>query len=144
MNKIKLPSKLNDALIQIGYIIGTSPVLNSEEEAMYWHLFESIVDTLRPEDPHEFFLIKTIVDSDWQNNRYERAKAKIIDLRAKEALANILRRIIEDGTIIISREEDAEQLAQDFYPTPKRKKQSKTISLTMVLMKMQLPRRPCG
>jgi hypothetical protein len=115
MIKDNLPPKIKDVLHEIGCMIFNLPVLNSEEEARYWNLFESLVDALRPDDSHEFLLIKTIVDCDWQNNRYELAKARIIDLRFQEALANVLCPILEEGTIKISREVDAKQLAQDWY-----------------------------
>jgi hypothetical protein len=67
-------------------------------------------------------LTKTIVDCDWLNLRYERAKTKIIDLRFWEALANILERIIEDDTIVISRKEDAKGLARDWFTDEETKK----------------------
>jgi hypothetical protein len=67
-------------------------------------------------------LIKTIVDCDWLNLRYERAKTEIIDLRFQEALANILERIIDDDTSVISRKGDAKGLARDWFSDEETKK----------------------
>jgi hypothetical protein len=102
-------------LIEMSFVIGSLPVLNSEEQNMYWALYESIVKALKPDDPHEYLLMKTIADCDWQTIRYERAKSRIIDLKFKEALKNVLRPLMEKGTILISPEHDADGLSRDWY-----------------------------
>jgi len=102
-------------LIGMSFVIGCLPVLNSGDQKMYWDLYESIVTALRPEDQHEYLLIKTIADCDWQTIRYERAKSRIIDLKFKEALKNVLCQLMEKGIILISAEHDADGLARDWY-----------------------------
>jgi hypothetical protein len=77
---------------------------------------------LEPEDVHEWMLVKTIADCDWQAIRYERTKSRIIDLRLKEALINILRSILEEETIKHSREQDAQELAEDWFTDPTTKR----------------------
>ena len=115
MKKSKIPEK-------ISFVMGSLPVIYSEDRIMYWNFYEAIVDTLRPDDVHEFMLVETIANCDWEIIRYKRAKARIIDLRFQEALANVLRPIIEEGTIIISRDKDAAQLAQDWFRDKETKK----------------------
>jgi hypothetical protein len=102
-------------LIEMSFVIGCLPVLNSEDKNMYWELYESIVRALRPEDQHEYLLMKTIADCDWQAMRYERAKSRIIDLKFKEALKNVICQLMEKGTILISAERDADDLSRDWY-----------------------------
>jgi hypothetical protein len=103
-----VPKEISDA-------IGCLPVLECEEEEHYWSIFESVALEIGPKDFHEWFQVKTIVDCDWQNIRYERIRACAIDLRFQEALANVLRPILEEETIKHSREQDALELAQDWF-----------------------------
>jgi hypothetical protein len=107
---------------EISAIFLTLPVLESEDKRVYWRTFERMADELEPEDTHEWMLTKTIVDCDWQAMRYERTKSRVIDLRFREALANILRSILEDETIKHSRELDALELAQDWFTDPQTKR----------------------
>jgi hypothetical protein len=109
-------------LIEVSSAIGCLPVLHSEDQSMYWALYESIVTVLKPEDQHEYLLIKTIADCDWQTIRYERAKSRIIDLKFKEALKNVLCPLMEKGIIQISAEHDADGLSRDWYADEQTKK----------------------
>ena len=117
-----IPAKLKPARIEISFVFGSLPVLESEGDANYWQFVERVSEALEPDDFHEWMLVKTIVDCDWQNMRYERNRARWVDLRRVEALANILRSILEKDTIQHSREHDAEELAQDYFTDPETKK----------------------
>jgi len=108
--------------LEVSDVIGTLPVLESEEPSLYWQMFQNLAVPLEPEDVHEWMLVKTIADCDWQAVRYERIKSRIIDLRFKEALINILRSILEEDTIKHSREQDARELAEDWFTDPKTKR----------------------
>ena len=107
---------------EISDIFVTLPVLESEDKHVYWRMFERMADELEPEGVHEWMLTKTIVDCDWQDIRYERIKSRVIDLRFREALANVLRSILEEETIKHSREQDALELAQDWFTDPNTKR----------------------
>jgi hypothetical protein len=111
----RIPFEISDFFL-------TLPVLDSEDPRDYWRMFESMADELEPEGVHEWMVTKTIVDCDWQAIRYERIKSRTIDLRFKDALVNILRSILEEETIERSREQDALDLAQDWFIDPKTKK----------------------
>jgi hypothetical protein len=108
--------------LEVSDVIGTLPVLESEEPSLYWQMFQNLAVPLEPEDVHEWMLVKTIADCDWQAIRYERIKSRIIDLRFKEALVNILRSILEEETIKHSREQDAQELAEDWFTDPNTKR----------------------
>src|ERR1700730_14309752 len=111
----RIPFEISDFFL-------TLPVLDSEDPRDYLRMFESMVDELEPEGVHEWMVTKTIVDCDWQAIRFERIKSRTIDLRFKDALVNILRSILEEETIERSREQDALDLAQDWFIDPKTKK----------------------
>jgi hypothetical protein len=139
MNAISIPANIELSFpFELSRLIGSLPVLESEEEELYWYLFKSVAKVLHcdDKDPREFMLIKTIVDCDWLNLRYERAKTRSIDLRFQEALANILERIIEDDTIDISRKRMRRDLLEIGLAMRKRKKRSNNIFGTMALMKI--------
>jgi len=108
--------------LEVSDVIGTLPVLESEEPSLYWQMFQNLAVPLEPEDVHEWMLVKTIADCDWQAIRYERIKSRIIDLRFKEALINILHSILEEETIKHSREQDAQELAEDWFTDPTTKR----------------------
>jgi hypothetical protein len=59
MKKSKIPEK-------ISFVMGSLPVIYSEDRIMYWNFYEAIVDTLRPDDVHEFMLVETIANCDWE------------------------------------------------------------------------------
>jgi hypothetical protein len=103
-----VPKEISDA-------IGWLPILECEDKELYWSIFERMALEIAPKDLHEWFQVKTMVDCDWQNLRYERSKMCAIDLRFREALANVLRPILEEETIEHSPEQDASELAQDWF-----------------------------
>jgi hypothetical protein len=110
--------------IEIADIIGAIlPICGFEDPQQYWGLFEQIALPLRLKDYHEYMIVKTIVDCHWQNNRYERAKARMIDLRFREALFNILVEIVEEDTIKVSRGQDAKELVEDYFKDPETKEE---------------------
>jgi hypothetical protein len=103
-----VPKEISDA-------IGWLPVLECEDKALYWSILERVGLEIGPKDLHEWFQVKTMVDCDWQNLRYERIKMCAIDRHFQEALANVLRPILEEETIEHSREQDALELARDWF-----------------------------
>jgi hypothetical protein len=94
------------------------PVLATEVRQDYLELLQSMACAIRPEDGVEWALLKTIVDNSWEMLRYERSKAGIIDGALKEALTNVLCSILEESTIKVSREQDARELAEDWFNDP--------------------------
>jgi hypothetical protein len=107
---------------EIGNLIGNLPILECEDGELYMSMLERVAREVVPRDLHEWFQVKTMVDCDWWNVRYERSRACAIDLRFQEALASILRPILEEGTIRHSPEQDALELAQDWFTDPETKK----------------------
>jgi hypothetical protein len=57
---------------------GAPPLVDCEDEGAYNRLLAQIIDRVKPTDIVEMMWVRDVVDSQWEINRYRRAKANLI------------------------------------------------------------------
>lgn len=80
----------DDAISQFENLFGKPPLLEGEDEARYQRLWAEIIHEHKPNSFSEFMNAKDQIDKIWEEQRYKRSSAALIDSAYVEALTCLL------------------------------------------------------
>jgi hypothetical protein len=80
---------------ELKQLLGRPPLLISEDETLYWKIFEQLAALVHPRDFVEWIYVKGFVDRHWETGWYRSAKIELLNLGRKHALADIARKLID-------------------------------------------------
>src|ERR1700674_3187448 len=80
-------------------IFAQTPLLSHEDPQTYCDLFRQLAHKVRPSDVVEWLWLKDVADLTWQKLRYRRLSDALLNLGRKQALASILRMLLEEDPI---------------------------------------------
>jgi hypothetical protein len=108
-------SEENDRARDLAGLLGEPPILPGESENRYAALRAEIERTINPKNIFEQMRVPTLTDTMWEEMRYKRFEARLIDGRRVNALAVLLTPFMSFF------HQRAANVAQDYYsPNPKK------------------------
>jgi hypothetical protein len=119
----------------IAAIFGRFPVLGTENRQAYENLIVELALEWRPRNTTEWLLVKDFADLSWEILRLRRAKASVLEIFFKEALAGVFvdvlpgyrRLLTHEGTEAQSKQfRKAEALADAWYEGPEEQERVKS------------------
>ena len=80
---------------ELKQLLGKPPLLISEDDTLYWKIFDQLAALVRPSDFLECLYLKGFVDRQWETRWYGLAKTGLLNLGRKPAIAEIARKLID-------------------------------------------------
>ena len=109
-----------DTISQFEDLFGKPPLLEGEDAERYRRLCTEVIRELKPKSFSDFINAKDQIDKIWEEQRYKRTSAALIDSAYVDALAILLGPIYQGKMTLIT----ANKAALQFYGTdPKAKKE---------------------
>ena len=112
--------QVDDTISQFEDLFGKPPLLEGEDAERYQRLCTEVIRELKPKSFSDFVNAKDQIDKIWEEQRYKRTSAALIDSAHVEALAILLGPIYQGKMTLIT----ANKAALQFYGAdPKAKKE---------------------
>jgi hypothetical protein len=111
----------------IRMIFEKPPLLQTEDPALYWRLFDHLVKAIRPANIVDWLQLKDIADYSWEVFRLQRFKGATVDLARRRAVESVLRTLLPHVATSSKVADEVTRLSHGWFTDPKTKGEAMAI-----------------
>jgi hypothetical protein len=115
---------------EIDDLFGKPALINGEDEDRYLRLRAAVEAEIKPKTVFDWMMVKDQTDKYWEELRYKRGSAALIDSAHVEALASLLSPIYEGNLASLLSLTSAHRAAVNFYGADRNAKKEVTAVMT--------------
>jgi hypothetical protein len=121
----------DSAVSQMSDLFGEPPLMRGEDSARYWRLHALVTHEFKPKTDFERLYVREYTDKLWQQQRYKKGSASMVEAGYVEALANLLRPF--HPQLFMSTVDPATEMARDYYSGEAKTKRIEEVELCMAV-----------